>query len=51
MPVPLIGRDPYRVAGANPLWDLAFLADEAVTGRDLEQLPVLVLMPDRPPSR
>jgi hypothetical protein len=49
--VPLVGRDPYRVAGAHPLWGLAVLADEPVAGRDLEQLPVLMLMPYRPPVR
>lgn len=46
MPVPLVWRDPYRVPGAYPLWDLAFLADESVARRDLEQLPMLMVMPD-----
>jgi chromate reductase, NAD(P)H dehydrogenase (quinone) len=41
VPVPLVGRDPHRVAGAHPLWGLAFLADEPVARRDLAQLPVL----------
>ena len=51
MPVPLVGRDPYRVASAHPLRGLAFLADESRARRDLEQLPGLMLMPDRPPVR
>ena len=49
MPVPLVRRDPYSVAGTHPLWCLAFLADEAVASRDLEQLTVLVLVP-KPPT-
>lgn len=46
-----LGAIHYCVAGTHPLWSLAFLADEPVARRDLEQLPVLVLMPDRPPVR
>ena len=51
VPVPLVRRDPYRIAGAYPLRGLVLLADKPVARRDLEQLPVLMLMPDRPPVR
>jgi hypothetical protein len=51
MPVPLVGRDPYCVTGTHPLWGLAFPADKPVARSDLEQLPVLMLMPHRPAVR
>ena len=46
-----LGAISTRIAGVYPLRGLVLLADNTVARRDLEQLPVLTLMPDRPPVR
>ena len=45
MPVGCPWRTPHNVSNRQLLWLAAFLADPARASHDLEQLPVLVVVP------